>query len=69
MIFNKFRFQLPKLRRIDVTEVENMCNDLVSIFSNLTHLGLNQIKDLDADGVSTIVHNNPKPGSSQALMV
>ena len=56
MTFNKlFCFQLPNLRRIELLEVENMCNNLVPIFSNLSFLVLEGIQDITTDGVSTIV--------------
>ena len=44
---------------IDVSGVEGMCNDLVSIFSNMFRLHLSQIEDITNDGVSTIVSKNP----------
>ena len=56
---NVVYFQMSKLKKLNASRVDSMCDDVVSVISNLVFLALEYLKDITNEGVSAIVRNNP----------
>ena len=52
-------FQMSKLKKLDASQVQSMCDDVVSVLSNLEFLALEHLEDITDEGVTAIVRNNP----------
>ena len=51
---------MPKLASLDASRVGSMCDNSVSVLSNLTELFLECLTDITNEGIVTICHNNPR---------
>ena len=54
-----FFFQMPKLKMLDASQVDGMCDFVVSTLSNLTFLALDLDENITNDGISVVVRKNP----------
>ena len=50
---------MSKLKKLDASRVQSMCDDVVSVLSNMQFLALECLEDITNEGVTTIVRNNP----------